>query len=207
MKPTEAFQKALYDEMLGRIKETDLSVPYRDGGWFYYSRTEKGKQYPIYCRKKGSLEAPEEVYLDVNALAKGEKFMSVGVRDVSDDGNLLAYTTDNTGFRDYTLHVKDLTTGKTLPDTVARVSSVAWAADNKTLFYTVDRHGQAPVQALPPHARHGSVDRRPSLRGEGRDVPRLRRPLAQQGGPLHRRRLPHDERVALDPGRPADRPR
>ena len=115
MKPTEAFQKTLYDEMLGRIKETDLSVPYRDGGWFYYSRTEKGQQYPIYCRKKGSVEAPEEVYLDVNALAKGEKFMAVGARSVSDNGNLLAYTTDNTGFRDYTLHVKDLATGKLFP--------------------------------------------------------------------------------------------
>src|SRR4029077_5199897 len=131
MKPTEAFQKALYDEMLGRIKQTDLSVPYRDGGWFYYSRTQQGEQYPIYCRKKGSLEAPEEVYLDVNALAKGEKFMSVGVREISDDGNLLAYTTDNTGFRDYTLHVKDLATGKTFSDTIARVSTAAWASDNK----------------------------------------------------------------------------
>ena len=146
MKPTEAFQKTLYDEMLGRIKETDLSVPYRDGGWYYYSRTEKGKQYPIYCRKKGSLEAPEDVYLDVNALAVGEKFMSVAVRDVTDDGNLLAYTTDNTGFRDYTLHVKDLTTGKLFAETVPRVSSVAWAADNKTLFYTVTDPAKRPYR-------------------------------------------------------------
>ena len=146
MKPTEAFQKALYDEMLGRIKETDLSVPYRDGGWFYYSRTQKGEQYPIYCRKKGSLEGQEEVYLDVNALAKGEKFMSVAVRDVSDDGNLLAYTTDNTGFRDYTLHIKDLATGKLFPEQVARAASVAWAADNKTLFYTVTDPAKRPYR-------------------------------------------------------------
>ena len=146
MKPTEDFQKTLYDEMLGRIKETDLSVPYRDGGWFYYSRTEKGQQYPIYCRKKGSVEAPEEIYLDVNALAKGEKFMSVGARSVSDGGNLLAYTTDNTGFRDYTLHVKDLATGKLFPETVARASSVAWAADNKTLFYTVTDMAKRPYR-------------------------------------------------------------
>jgi oligopeptidase B len=90
MKPTETLQKTLYDEMLGRIKETDLTVPYRDRGWFYYSRTEKGKAYPIYCRKKGSLDAAEEVYLDVNELAKGEKFMNVGFRRVSDDGRLLA---------------------------------------------------------------------------------------------------------------------
>ena len=146
MKPTEEFQKSLYDEMLGRIKETDLSVPYRDGGWFYYARTEKGQQYPIYCRKKGSLDAPEEVYLDVNALAKGEKFMSVGARSVSDSGNLLAYTTDNTGFRDYTLHIKDLVTGTLFPETVPRASSVAWAADNKTLFYTVTDMAKRPYR-------------------------------------------------------------
>src|SRR5512141_324310 len=111
MKPTEELQKKLYDEMLGRIKETDLSVPFRKGGWLYFSRTEKGKQYPIYCRRKapagpGSPEAPEQVLLDVNELARGEKFMSVAEREVSDDGNLLAYTTDNVGFREYRLHVK-----------------------------------------------------------------------------------------------------
>ena len=146
MRATEPFQKALYEEMLARIKETDLTVPYRDRGWYYYSRTEKGKQYPIYCRKKGSPEAPEEVYLDVNELAKGERFMSVAVRAVSDDGRLLAYTTDNTGFRDYTLWIKDLTTGKLSPEKVARVSSVAWAADNKTLFYVTTDPAKRPFR-------------------------------------------------------------
>ncbi len=146
MKPTEAFQKALYDEMLGRIKETDLSVPYRDRGWYYYSRTEKGKQYAIYCRKKGALEAPEQVYLDVNELAKGERFMSVWARTVSDDGNLLAYTTDNTGFRDYTLRIKDLTTGQLLPEKIERVGSVAWTPDNKTLFYTTTDPAKRPYR-------------------------------------------------------------
>ena len=136
MKSTETFQKALYDEMLARIKETDLEVPYRKNGYFYYSRTEKGKQYPIFCRKKGSLEALEQVILDLNELAKGEKFMALGAASVTDDGNLLAYTTDNTGFRDYTLWIKDLRTGKLSTEKVARVASVAWAADNKTLFYT-----------------------------------------------------------------------
>ena len=77
MKPTEGLQKKLYDEMLSRIKETDVEVPYKEGNYFYYTRTEAGKQYSIYCRKKGSLEAPEEVLLDVNELAKGQKFMSV----------------------------------------------------------------------------------------------------------------------------------
>jgi oligopeptidase B len=146
MKPTEAFQKALYDEMLARIKETDFSVPYRDRGFFYYSRTEKGKQYPIYCRKKGSLEAPEQILLDVNALAKGERFMSVGARAVSDDGRLLAYTTDNTGFRDYTMRIKDLETGKLLPETMERVTSVAWAPDNKTLLYATTDHAKRPFK-------------------------------------------------------------
>jgi oligopeptidase B len=138
MKPTEGLQKKLYDEMLSRIKETDVEVPYKEGNYFYYTRTEAGKQYPIYCRKKGNLEAPEEVLLDVNELAKGQKFMSVANFAVSDDGNLLAYTTDNVGFRQYTLAVKDLRTGKLLPDHAERVGSVAWANDNKTIFYTVE---------------------------------------------------------------------
>jgi len=146
MKPTEGFQKVLYDEMLARIKETDLSVPYRDHGWYYYARTEKGKQYPIYCRRKGSAEAPEQIYLDVNELARGERFMNVWARAVSDDGNLLAYSTDNTGFRDYTLQLKDLTTGKLLPEKVERVSSVAWAADNRTLFYTTTDPAKRPYR-------------------------------------------------------------
>jgi oligopeptidase B len=146
MKPTEALQEKLYKEMLGRIKETDLSVPYRKGAFFYYSRTEQGKAYPIYCRKAGSLEAPEEILLDVNELSRGERFMAVGDREVSDDGRLLAYTTDNTGFRDYRLQVKDLSTGKLLPETVEKVSSVAWAADKQTFFYAVDDPAKRPYR-------------------------------------------------------------
>lgn len=146
MKPTEALQKTLYDEMLGRIKQTDLSVPYRLGDYFYYSRTEEGKQYSIYCRKKGSLQAPEEVTLDLNELAKGQKFLSLGAYTVSDDGNLLAYSTDTTGFRQYTLHVKDLRTGQALPDTVEKTSSIAWAKDNRTLFYAIEDHAKRPYR-------------------------------------------------------------
>ncbi len=138
MKPTEGLQKKLYDEMLSRIKETDIEVPYKEGDYFYYSRTEAGKQYQIHCRKKGDMDAPEEVVLDVNEMAKGQKFMSLGAYNVSDDGNLLAYTTDNTGFRQYSLAVKDLRTGKLLPDHAERVGSVVWANDNKTIFYTVE---------------------------------------------------------------------
>jgi oligopeptidase B len=138
MKPSEPLQKKLYDEMLSRIKETDVEVPYKKGDYFYYTRTEAGKQYPTRCRRKGTMDAPEELVLDVNELAKGQIFMSLGEFEVSDDGNLLAYSTDNTGFRQYVLAVKDLRTGKTLSDHAERVGSVAWTNDNKTFFYTIE---------------------------------------------------------------------
>ena len=96
----EPLRDRLYAEMLGRIQETDLSVPYPLGGFLYYTRTEEGKQYPIHCRKAGD-SGEEQVLLDVNALAEGEKFMSVGAFAVSDDGRLLAYSSDRTGFREY----------------------------------------------------------------------------------------------------------
>jgi oligopeptidase B len=135
-KPTEPLQKKLYDEMLSRVKETDVEVPYKEGDYFYYVRTEAGKQYQIRCRKKASIDAAEEVVLDINKLAKGQTFMSVAAYAVSPDGTLLAYSYDNTGFRQYKLAVKDLRTGKTLEDHAERVGSVVWANDNKTIFYT-----------------------------------------------------------------------
>jgi len=136
MKPTEAFQKKLYDEMLSRVKETDVEVPYREGDYFYYIRTEAGKQYPIRCRRKAAADAPEEILLDVNELAKGQAFMSVQAFAVSPDGDLLAYSYDNTGYRQYNLAVKDLRTGQTLADHAERVGSVVWASDGQTIFYT-----------------------------------------------------------------------
>jgi oligopeptidase B len=138
MQPTVGLQEKLYKEMLGHIKQTDVNVPYRFGNYFYYTRTEEGKQYPIFCRKRGSLDAPEEVVLDQNELAKGQKFMSVGAFSPSDDGNLLAYSTDNNGYRQYTLHVRDLRTGKDLTENIERVNYVAWATDNKTLFFVTE---------------------------------------------------------------------
>ena len=138
MQPTAQLQETLYKEMLSHIKQTDVNVPYRWGNYFYYTRTEEGKQYPIFCRKRGSLEAPEEVVLDQNELAVGQKFMSVGAFVPSDDGNLLAYSTDNTGYRQYTLRVKDLRTGQMLPEAIERVNNVAWATDNKTMFYVTE---------------------------------------------------------------------
>lgn len=138
MKHTETFQAELYKELLGRIKETDVNVPYKQGDYFYYSRTEAGKQYAILCRKRGSLDAKEEVFLDLNELAKGLQFLGMGPSAVSDDGNLLAYSTDTTGFRQFKLQIKDLRTGQLLPDAAERVTSIEWASDNKTLFYTVE---------------------------------------------------------------------
>jgi oligopeptidase B len=133
---TKPLQDALYDEMLARIKQTDLSVPYRKGDFLYYSRTQEGQQYPYYCRRKGSLEAPEELLLDVNALAKGHRFMAVEDFEVSPDGGKLAYSIDSTGYRQYLLRVKDLATGTELSDHAERVTSLAWASDNRTIFYT-----------------------------------------------------------------------
>ena len=138
MKGTKAFQESLYAEMLGRIKQTDLSVPTRIGNFFYYSRTEEGKQYQYMCRRKGSMEGAEEILLDLNKLAEGLKFLSLGGYVASDDGNMLAYSTDTTGYRQYTLHVKDLRTGQTLAEKIERVGSIVWATDNKTIFYTTE---------------------------------------------------------------------
>jgi oligopeptidase B len=138
MKPTEELQAKLYAEMVSHIKESDVSVPFRDKDFFYYSRTEQAAQYPIYCRKHGSLDAAEEIILDMNQMAAGEGFLALGALTVSDDGSLLAYSTDTTGFRQYTLHVKDLRTGEVLADQAQRVGSVVWAAGNRTLFYTVE---------------------------------------------------------------------
>ena len=138
MKPTEPLQEKLYNEILSHIKQTDVNVPYRWGDYFYYTRTVEGKQYPIFCRKHGTLEAAEQILLDLNELAKGQKFMSVGSFAPSDDGTLLAYSTDNTGYRQYTLQVKNLRTGELLPERIERVDNVVWATDNKTLFYVTE---------------------------------------------------------------------
>jgi oligopeptidase B len=134
--PTEALQEKLYREMLGRILQTDLSVPYRLRGYSYFTRTEEGKQYPVRCRRRDVTDAPEELLLDLNALAEGHSFLGLGSFEVSDDNDLLAYSTDTTGFRQYTLQIKKLSSGETLGERFERVTSMAWAADNRTLFFT-----------------------------------------------------------------------
>ena len=141
MKPTDGFREALYRELLGRIKEDDQTAPYRRGAWLYYSRTEKGKQYAIHCRKR-TPDGAEIVTLDLNVLVEGHPFIDLGAYAVSDDGRRLAYTTDVTGFREYTLYVKDLETGAVLPDRVQKVSSVAWSADPDVLFYITEDHAK-----------------------------------------------------------------
>jgi oligopeptidase B len=147
MEPTAALQTALYTEMLSHIQETDESVPYRLGGFFYSTRTVEGSQYPIHCRRPAGdpdfnsefdPTQPEQVILDVNQLAQGHPFMSLGSMAISPDGNLLAYSTDQTGYRQYTLHIRDLRSMTDLPDTALRVGSVTWAADSRTLFYSTE---------------------------------------------------------------------
>jgi oligopeptidase B len=128
------------------MQQTDQNVPVRDRGYWYYERTVKGKQHPIRCRKKGSLDAPEEVLLDGNALAQGHKFFALGGAQVSDNGKLLAYTSDITAFRQYFLSIKDLESGKLIEDRKRKTTSFAWAADNKALFYVADDHAMRPYR-------------------------------------------------------------
>jgi oligopeptidase B len=143
--PHARLKESLYQEILSHIKETDLEVPYRQGGWYYYARTEKGKQYPIRCRKQ-RLDGPEQVVLDLNELAIGHPFLAVGAYQVSDDDHRVAFSTDVTGYREYTLMVKDLRSGKLLAEHIPRTTSVAWAADNATLFYVTEDHAKRPYR-------------------------------------------------------------
>src|SRR3984885_9614333 len=136
MAPTGAIQQKLYDELVGRIKPDDASVPIHEHGYWYYTRFVPGEDYPIYARRKGELSAAEEIMLDGNALAVGHEYFQIGAAEVSRDGRLLAYTEDDVGRRQYTLKVKDLTTGVLLGDSVTDVEpQFVWAADNKTLLY------------------------------------------------------------------------
>ena len=137
MAGTENLQAKLFTEMKSRIKEKDISVPVFKNGYYYYVRTEDGKQYYKYCRKKGSLEAKEEILLDVDALAAGHSYYAASGFDVSEDNNLLAFGVDEVSRRQYAIHVKDLRTGKMLPDKILNTQGdPCWASDNKTLFYT-----------------------------------------------------------------------
>lgn len=156
--PLAPLRAHLYDEMFARIKDTDASAPYPEGGYWYYQRTEAGKQYPIYCRRPGPAEGDEEVLLDLNVMAEGRTYLALGVFAPSDDGRYLAFAADETGFREYTLHVKDLHRGELLPERITNVGSVAWAADNRTLFYTIEDHAKRKYRLL--RHRLGDVEDR-----------------------------------------------
>src|SRR2546423_2345974 len=139
MKHSEALQQKLYDEMLSRIKETDVSVPFRDHGYYYWTATEKGKSYPIFMRRSAAAGSPEQVIIDANALAVGKKFSQVGGLQVSPSGSFASYLHDTTALRVYTLYVKDLRTGKLLGDSISRVvPSIAWANDTVLFYQTAD---------------------------------------------------------------------
>ena len=207
MAPLEALEGRLYDEMLGRIKQTDVSVPYRKGRFLYYSRTEEGKQYPVFCRKKAGVPTPEDVLLDGNALAAGKSFWSMDSFAVSDDGNWLAYSTDTTGYRQYVLEAEGPAHGAGAAHT-ARARHVGRVGRGQP--HPLLHHGRRDHQAIRPllpcdPRRPGRGDA--GLRREGRAL--------QRGGaartrserlPLPRDRQPDVLRGAGPAGSHADRP-
>ncbi|GAB4406093.1 MAG: oligopeptidase B [Microscillaceae bacterium] len=150
MAPTKALQEKLFEEMKGRVKQTDMSVPYNLHGYSYYTRYEEGQEYPLYCRKKLNAQAEavgeEEIMMNVNKMAEGYNYYSLGGISVSDDNRLAAYFVDTVGRRQYNLHFKNLETGEILPDVVPDVAGFAWCADNQTFFY-----GKKDPTTLRPH--------------------------------------------------------
>jgi oligopeptidase B len=149
MQHTENLQEILYNEMLGRIKQTDMSVPYLLNGYYYYTRFEEGKEYPVFCRKKGNLDAREEIILNANTEAEGKSYYQVAGLTVSPDNKLLAFGEDVTGRRQYTIKIKNLITGEMLPDHIPNTSGeVAWANDNITLYYTVKDEALRPSKVF-----------------------------------------------------------
>jgi oligopeptidase B len=146
-KKSESFREELYREMLGRIKETDLSVPVRHGEYYYYTRTEEGKQYTIYCRKHKSPEAEEQIILDLNALADGEEYLRLGVIEVSPRHDRLAYSVDTNGSESYSLRFRDLRNGMDTAEEIGNTYySLVWANDNRTVFYTVLDNTKRPFK-------------------------------------------------------------
>jgi oligopeptidase B len=152
MKDTEQLQKDLYEEMLSRIKQTDNSVPYLQNGYYYYTRYEEGKEYPIYCRKKETLEAEEEIMLDGNEMAEGYAYFQIGGLSVSENNKTLAFSVDTVSGRNYTIKFKNLETGHILEDEIANTSGGStWAADNKTVFYSAKDETLRPFKILKYH--------------------------------------------------------
>ncbi len=153
------FADNLYKEMLGRIKQTDTTVPYRKGGYWYFTKTEEGKQYPTFLRGKSKDGSDSVVLLDQNEMAKGFKYFAIGEFDVSDDGNILAFSTDTTGYRQYTIQFKDLRTGQVLPDKIERATSFVWTTDNKTAFVVTEDATSKRSDILWRHDLGGKTDK------------------------------------------------
>ncbi|MEQ9049004.1 MAG: oligopeptidase B, partial [Marinoscillum sp.] len=159
LKSTETLQETLYQEMVGRISQNDESVPYLSHGYYYYSRYEEGMEYPIYCRKKGSLSSKEQVILDVNQLAEGQEFYNVAGLRVSPDNKLLAFGEDTLSRRIYTIRILNLETGQFLEDEIPFAEAgVAWAADNQTLFYTAKNRVSLLSEEIKKHTLGTSTD-------------------------------------------------
>jgi oligopeptidase B len=199
MAPLAGLREELYQEMLSHVKQTDVSVPYRDGDWWYYTRTEEGLQYAIHCRKReragGAEAAGEEVLLDGNQLAEGHAFFAIGDTDITDDGRWLAYTTDTKGFRQYTLHIKDLETGETLAGEVERVapwSGPRTIARSFTPLKTSSRSGSSSFGGT--RAGHAARRRRAGLSGRRRAL-QPGRGRTRDGKYIGGVGQPHDERV------------
>ncbi len=151
MADTKELQEKLYKELLARVKETDMTVPYKDNGYWYYERTTEGQNYPVYCRKKETLDNPEETLLDVNEVVKAEKCYGAEIMEISPGNNIMCYAIDKTGNQVLTAYFKDLQSGKKLADELKRVTSIAWAEDNKTIFYTVEEESTNRVYRLYRH--------------------------------------------------------
>ena len=190
LEPIRDLQKTLYEEIVGRIQETDQSAPYRIGDFEYYHRTEQGQQYKTYCRRKPGEPETEERLLDMNALATGRPFLGLGVYEISPDGRYLAFSLDDTGSRDYTLQIKDLHAGRLLPERIAKVKSVAWASDSTTLFYTVDDDTKRPYRVLRHRLGDAAVPDEPVYR---EDDERFRVAVwrARSGGMVYRGSFSH----------------
>ena len=138
MKDFKNLENELFEEIKSRIKEDDSSVPYLDNGYYYYTRFEKGKQYPIYCRKKESLSNKEEILIDVNVISKGHEYFRIGGIDISPNNKIMAYSVDTLSRRLYTIHFKNLETGIESKKSISNTTGgVSWANDNKTLFYNL----------------------------------------------------------------------
>lgn len=138
MKDTEELQNQLYEEMLGRIKQDDMSYPSKRNGYYYYARYEEGKEYPVYCRRKDNMDSPEQVLLDVNKMAEGHHYYDIGSYSISPDNKLIAYSVDTVSRRQYHIFVKEIETGYVFPENIENTTGgMVWANDNKTLFYNV----------------------------------------------------------------------